>query len=125
MPLRKARLVVKASRSTRWMIWRLSSKPSMRIVRDTIVFCSRHMPRYNPINISGYHISEAGATAVQEAGFTIANGIAYVDEVVKAGVPVDSFAPRLAFYFVSQADFFEEIAKFRSDRRIWAKIMKD
>jgi methylmalonyl-CoA mutase cobalamin-binding domain/chain len=105
--------------------WIFPIQPSMRIVRDIIVFCSRHMPRYNPINISGYHISEAGATAVQEAGFTIANGIAYVDEVVKAGVPVDSFAPRLAFYFVSQADFFEEIAKFRSVRRIWAKVMKE
>jgi len=70
------------------------------------VFCSEHLPRYNPINISGYHISEAGATAVQEAAFTIANGIAYVEEVVTAGVPVDSFAPRLAFYFVSQSDFF-------------------
>src|SRR5438093_11455757 len=97
----------------------------MRIVRDVIVFCSQHMPRYNPINISGYHISEAGATAVQEAAFTIANGIAYVEEVVKSGVPIDSFAPRLAFYFISQADFFEEIAKFRSVRRICAKIRRN
>jgi len=105
--------------------WIFPVRASMRIVRDIIVFCSEHLPRYNPINISGYHISEAGATAVQEAAFTIANGIAYVEEVVKAGVPVDSFAPRLAFYFVSQSDFFEEIAKFRSVRCIWAKIMKD
>src|SRR6266566_5823562 len=105
--------------------WIFPIRASMRIVRDVIVFCSEHMPRYNPINISGYHISEAGATAVQEAAFTIANGIAYVEEVVKSGVPVDSFAPRLAFYFISQADFFEEIAKFRSVRRIWAKIMRD
>ena len=105
--------------------WIFPVRASMRIVRDIIVFCSEHLPRYNPINISGYHISEAGATAVQEAAFTIANGIAYVEEVVTAGVPVDSFAPRLAFYFVSQSDFFEEIAKFRSVRCIWAKIMKD
>ena len=105
--------------------WIFPIRASMRIVRDIIVFCSEHMPRYNPINISGYHISEAGATAVQEAAFAIANGIAYVEEVLRAGIPVDSFAPRLAFYFVSQSDFFEEIAKFRSVRRIWAKIMKD
>ncbi len=105
--------------------WIFPIRPSMRIVRDVIGFCAQHMPRYNPINISGYHISEAGATAVQEAAFTIANGIAYVEEVVTAGVPVDSFAPRLAFYFISQGDFFEEIAKFRGIRRIWAKIMKD
>jgi methylmalonyl-CoA mutase cobalamin-binding domain/chain len=90
-----------------------------------IVYSTRNLPRYNPINISGYHISEAGATAVQELAFTIANGISYVEEVVKAGVPVDDFAPRLAFYFVSQADFFEEIAKFRAARRIWARTMKE
>jgi methylmalonyl-CoA mutase cobalamin-binding domain/chain len=83
------------------------------------------MPRYNPINISGYHISEAGASAVQEVAFTISNGIAYVEEVVKSGVAVDRFAPRLAFYFVSQSDFFEEIAKFRAARRIWARVMKE
>src|SRR5260370_39964318 len=83
------------------------------------------MPGYNPITSSGYHVSEAGATAVQEAAFTIADGIAYVEEVVNAGVPVDSFAPRLAFYFISQSDFFEEIAKFRSVRRIWAKVMRE
>src|SRR3989475_9868430 len=105
--------------------WIFPIRASMRIVRDVIVFCSEHMPRYNPINISGYHISEAGATAVQEAAFTIANGIAYVEEVVSAGVHVDSFAPRLAFYFISQSDFFEEVAKFRSVRRIWARLMKD
>src|SRR5438552_2330112 len=105
--------------------WIFPIRASMRIVRDVIVFCSQHMPRYNPINISGYHISEAGATAVQELAFTLANGIAYVEEVVKAGVPVDSFAHRLAFYFVSQVDFFEEVAKFRAARRVWAHIMKE
>jgi len=98
--------------------------PSVRIVRDCITFCAEHMRRYNPINISGYHISEAGASPLQEAAFTLANGIVYVEEVLKTGMDVDKFAPRLAFYFVSQADFFEEIAKFRAARRCWAKIMK-
>jgi methylmalonyl-CoA mutase N-terminal domain/subunit len=97
----------------------------MRIMRDMIVYCAERMARYNPINISGYHISEAGATAVQELAFTMANGIAYVEEVTQSGVPVDRFAPRLAFYFVAQADFFEEIAKFRAARRVWARIMRD
>jgi 2-hydroxyisobutanoyl-CoA mutase large subunit len=105
--------------------WIYPIRPSMRLVRDMIVYCSRHMARYNPINISGYHISEAGATGVQELAFTMANAIAYVEEVVKPAVPVDSFAHRLAFYFVSQADFFEEIAKFRAARRIWARIMQE
>src|SRR5437773_10504303 len=105
--------------------WIFPIRPSMRIMRDMIVFCAERMARYNPINISGYHISEAGATSVQEVAFTMANGIAYVEEVRRSGVPVDAFAPRLAFYFVSQADFFEEIAKFRSVRRVWATIMRD
>ena len=98
--------------------------PSVRLVRDCITFCAEHMRRYNPINISGYHISEAGASPLQEAAFTLANGIVYVEEVLKTGMDVDVFAPRLAFYFVAQADFFEEIAKFRAARRCWAKIMK-
>jgi 2-hydroxyisobutanoyl-CoA mutase large subunit len=98
--------------------------PSVRLVRDCITYCAEHMRRYNPINISGYHISEAGASPLQEAAFTLANGIVYVEEVLKTGVDVDKFAPRLAFYFVSQNDFFEEIAKFRAARRVWAKIMK-
>jgi methylmalonyl-CoA mutase N-terminal domain/subunit len=99
--------------------------PSVRIVRDAITFCAENMKRYNPINISGYHISEAGASPLQEAAFTLANGIVYVEEVLKTGMPVDKFAPRLAFYFVAQGDFFEEIAKFRAARRCWAKIMKN
>jgi methylmalonyl-CoA mutase N-terminal domain/subunit len=99
--------------------------PSVRIVRDCITYCAEHMRRYNPINISGYHISEAGASPLQEAAFTIANGMVYVDEVLKTGMDVDKFASRLAFYFVSQGDFFEEIAKFRAARRVWAKVMKD
>src|SRR5216117_1461326 len=104
--------------------WIFPIRPSMRLMRDMIVFCAEHMARYNPINISGYHISEAGATPVQEVAFTIANAIAYVEEVTRAGVAVDRFAPRLAFYFIAQADFFEEVAKFRAARRIWAKLMK-
>src|SRR2546425_2934835 len=105
--------------------WIFPIRHSLRLVRDMIVFGAERLARYNPINISGYHISEAGATSVQELAFTIANGIAYVEEVIAAGVPVDAFAPRLAFYFVAQADFFEEVAKFRAARRIWAKIMKE
>jgi methylmalonyl-CoA mutase N-terminal domain/subunit len=105
--------------------WIFPIRPSMRIMRDMIVYAAEHMARYNPINISGYHISEAGATSVQEVAFTMANGIAYVEEVTRSGVAVDRFAPRLAFYFVAQADFFEEVAKFRAARRVWAKIMKE
>jgi methylmalonyl-CoA mutase N-terminal domain/subunit len=105
--------------------WVFPIRDSMRLVRDTIVYCAQNMARYNPINISGYHISEAGASPLQELAFTVANARAYVQEVVESGVPVDDFAPRLAFYFVSQSDFFEEIAKFRAARRIWARMMKD
>jgi methylmalonyl-CoA mutase N-terminal domain/subunit len=105
--------------------WIFPIRPSLRLVRDMIVYCARHLARYNPINISGYHISEAGANSVQEVAFTMANAIAYVEEVTAAGVPVDDFAPRLAFYFVAQNDLFEEVAKFRAARRIWARIMKE
>src|SRR5688572_4014112 len=105
--------------------WIFPIRPSMRLMRDMIVFCADRMARYNPINISGYHINEAGATSVQEVAFTMANAIAYVEEVTRSGVAVDRFAPRLAFYFVAQADFFEEVAKFRAARRVWARIMKE
>ncbi len=105
--------------------WIYPIKPSLRIVRDSIIYSVRHLPRYNPVNISGYHIREAGSTAVQEAAFTLAAGIAYVEEVLKAGLDVDTFAPRLSFYFISHSDFFEEVAKFRAARRVWAKIMKE
>jgi len=105
--------------------WIFPVRPSMRIVRDTMVFGARHLPRYNPVNVSGYHIREAGATAGQEVAFTLAAGIAYVEEVLKTGMDVDEFAPRLSFYFISHSDFFEEIAKFRAARRIWARIMKE
>jgi methylmalonyl-CoA mutase cobalamin-binding domain/chain len=105
--------------------WVFPIRPSMRIVRDTVVFCSQHMARYNPINISGYHISEAGANALQEIAFTMAITRAYVEDVVAAGVDVDSFASRLSFFFVSQADLFEEVAKFRAVRRYYAKMMHE
>lgn len=105
--------------------WIFPIRPSVRIVRDTIVYCAQHMARYNPINISGYHISEAGSNAVQEVAFTMAVTRAYVEEVVGCGVSVDEFAPRLSFFFVSQADFFEEIAKFRAVRRYYARMMKE
>lgn len=99
--------------------------PSVRIVRDVIAHSATTMKRYNPINISGYHISEAGSSPLHEAAFTLANLIVYVEEVMKTGLHVDDFAPRLAFFFVSQADFFEEVAKFRALRRCYAKIMKE
>ena len=105
--------------------WIFPIRPSVRIVRDTIVYCARNMARYNPINISGYHISEAGSTAVQEVAFTMAVTRAYVEEVVGSGLPVDDFASRLSFFFVSQADFFEEIAKFRAVRRYYARMMHE
>jgi methylmalonyl-CoA mutase N-terminal domain/subunit len=105
--------------------WIYPVRPSVRLVRDCIQYGAQHMRRYNPVNISGYHISEAGATAVQEVASTMANTIQYVEEAIKAGVDVDEFAPRLSFFFVSQADFFEEIAKFRAARRVYAKIMRE
>lgn len=105
--------------------WIFPVHPSMRIVRDCIVYASEHMKRYNPVNISGYHISEAGGNALQEVAFTMAITRAYVKDVVKAGVSVDEFASRLSFFFVSQADFFEEAAKFRAVRRYYAKMMKE
>jgi methylmalonyl-CoA mutase N-terminal domain/subunit len=99
--------------------------PSVRIVRDIITYSAQNLRRYNPINISGYHISEAGSSPLQEAAFTLANLITYVEEVTRTGMHVDEFAPRLAFFFVAQADFFEEVAKFRALRRCYAKIMKE
>jgi methylmalonyl-CoA mutase N-terminal domain/subunit len=105
--------------------WASPIRPSVRIVRDCITYCARNMKRYNPINISGYHISEAGSSPLDEVAFPLCNLITYVEEVLKTGMQVDEFAPRLAFFFVSQADFFEEIAKFRAVRRAYAKIMKE
>ena len=100
-------------------------EPSMRLVGDVIEWCYQNAPRFNSISISGYHMREAGCTAVQEIAFTLANGIAYVDHVTKRGIPVDKFAPRLSFFFAAQRDLFEEVAKFRAARRLWAKIMKE
>jgi methylmalonyl-CoA mutase N-terminal domain/subunit len=105
--------------------WAFPIRPSVRIVRDCITYCARNMKRYNPINISGYHISEAGSSPLDEVAFPLCNLITYVEEVTKTGLHVDEFAPRLAFFFVSQGDFFEEIAKFRAVRRAYAKIMKE
>ncbi|HEX9277983.1 MAG TPA: methylmalonyl-CoA mutase family protein [Casimicrobiaceae bacterium] len=105
--------------------WVFPVAPSVRIVRDCITFCARNMKRYNPINISGYHISEAGSSPLDEVAFTMCNLITYVEEVTKTGMQVDEFAPRLAFFYVCQADFFEEIAKFRAVRRVYAKIMRE
>jgi methylmalonyl-CoA mutase cobalamin-binding domain/chain len=105
--------------------WIYPVRPSMRIVRDTITYAAERLPRYNPINISGYHISEAGANAIQEAAFTMAVTRAYVREVTEAGIDVDDFAARLSFFFVAQSDFFEEIAKFRALRRVYARMMRD
>ena len=100
-------------------------RPSMRIVADTIRFCEAEMPRWHPISISGYHIREAGSTAAQELAFTLANGFAYVELGQAAGLDVDRFAPRLSFFFNAHLDFFEEIAKYRAARRIWARWMRD
>ena len=100
-------------------------RPSMRLVADTLEFGARHTPRFNPISISGYHIREAGATALQELAYTLGAGIAYVEWAVERGLDVDQFAPRLSFFFDAHSDFFEEIAKFRAARKIWAKLMRD
>jgi len=100
-------------------------RPSMRLITDIFAYCTKEVPQWNTISISGYHIREAGSTAVQEVAFTLANGIAYVDAAIKAGMGVDEFGPRLSFFFNSHLDFLEEVAKFRAARRLWAKIMKE
>lgn len=100
-------------------------RQSMRLITDTFAYCQQRIPRWNTISISGYHIREAGATAVQEIAFTLADGVAYVDAAIKAGLDVDEFAPRLSFFFVANPNFLEEVAKFRAARRIWATIMKE
>jgi len=99
--------------------------PSMRLITDVFKFCSENMPLFNTISISGYHIREAGSTAIQEVAFTLANGISYVTAAIDAGLDVDSFASRLSFFFGSASEFFEEIAKFRAARRLWARIMRE
>jgi methylmalonyl-CoA mutase N-terminal domain/subunit len=100
-------------------------RPSMRLITDTIKFCSENVPKYNTISISGYHIREAGSTALQELAFTLRDGMEYVEYGTRAGLDVDDFAPRLSFFFNSHNDLFEEVAKFRAARRIWAKVMRD
>ncbi|MCU0332620.1 MAG: methylmalonyl-CoA mutase family protein [Ignavibacteriaceae bacterium] len=100
-------------------------KPSMRLITNIFEFCSKEVPKWNTISISGYHIREAGSTAAQEVGFTLANGIAYVEAAIKAGLDVDTFGQRLSFFFNSHNDLLEEVAKFRAARRLWAKIMKE
>ncbi len=105
--------------------WIFPPRPSMRIITDIMAFCSREVPRWNTISISGYHIREAGSTAVQELAFTLADGFAYVEAGIAAGLDVDDFAPRLSFFFNAHVDFFEEIAKYRAARRIWARHMRE
>ena len=100
-------------------------KPSVKLTTDIIEYCARHLPKWNPVSISGYHIREAGANAVQELAFTLYDGISYVESTLQRGLKVDDFAHRLSFFFASHNDFFEEIAKFRAARRLWARIMKD
>src|SRR5438034_7904470 len=99
--------------------------PSMRLITDLCSYCNERIPRWNTISISGYHMCEAGATAAQEIAFTLADGIAYVQAALDAGLSVDEFAPRLSFFFACHMNFFEEVAKFRAARRSWARIMRD
>jgi methylmalonyl-CoA mutase, N-terminal domain len=105
--------------------WIFPPEPSMRLVTDMVEFCARELPRWHPISISGYHIREAGSNAVQELAFTLANGFAYVDAAIARGLDVDDFAPRLSFFFNAHLDFFEEIAKYRAARRIWARELRE
>jgi methylmalonyl-CoA mutase, N-terminal domain len=105
--------------------WIFPPEPSMRLVTDMIEFCARDLPRWHPISISGYHIREAGSNAIQELAFTLANGFAYVDAALERGLDVDDFAPRLSFFFNAHLDFFEEIAKYRAARRIWARELRE
>jgi methylmalonyl-CoA mutase N-terminal domain/subunit len=105
--------------------WIYPPEPSIRLITDMMSFCARHVPKWNTISISGYHIREAGSTAAQELAFTLADGFTYVEAAIDAGMDVDSFAPRLSFFFNSHLDFFEEIAKYRAARRIWARHMRE
>src|SRR3989454_11096960 len=100
-------------------------RPSLRLATDLIAYCAEHLPRWNPISISGYHIREAGADAVQELAFTFADAIAYIDAAIAAGHAVDRFAPQLSFFFAAHSTLIEEVAKFRAARKIWARIVRD
>jgi len=105
--------------------WIFPPEPSMRLVTDMVEYCTREMPKWHPISISGYHIREAGSNAIQELAFTLADGFAYVDAAIERGLDVDDFAPRLSFFFNAHVDFFEEIAKYRAARRIWARELRE
>ncbi len=105
--------------------WIYPPRPSMRIIQDMLVYCAKHVPKWNTISISGYHIREAGSTAAQELAFTLADGIGYVQAGIEAGLDVDDFAPRLSFFFNAHSDFFEEIAKYRAARKMWARTMRE
>jgi len=105
--------------------WIYPIRPAMKLVIDTFEFCTNHVPRYNPISVSGYHIREAGATALQELAFTLRDGIEYVEWGVRAGLDIEQFVPRISFFFNAHNDFFEEVAKYRAARRIWARVMRD
>lgn len=128
IPIRELRGTVQADMLKEYIAqkeWVYPPEAHLRIIRDLMVFCTRNMPNWNYISISGYHIREAGASAVQELAFTLADGFAYVELGIEAGLNVDEFAPRLSFFFNSTMDFFEEIAKFRAARRIWATVMRE
>src|SRR5215213_4723418 len=105
--------------------WCFPVDPAMRLLGDMMQWCTRHMPRWHPVSISGYHIREAGSTAAQELAFTLKDGLTYVEEQVARGMDVDEFAPRLSFFFNAHIDFFEEIAKYRAARRIWARELRE
>ena len=105
--------------------WIFPPEPSMRLITDMLSFCTKNLPLYNTISVSGYHIREAGSTAAQELAFTLSDGFTYIEHGIEAGLDVDSFAPRISFFFNSHSDFFEEIAKYRAARRIWAKRLKN
>jgi methylmalonyl-CoA mutase, N-terminal domain len=105
--------------------WIYPIRPAMKLVVDTFEFCTQHVPRYNPVSVSGYHIREAGATAIQELAFTLRDGLEYVDWGVRAGLALDEFVPRISFFFNAHNDFFEEVAKYRAARRIWAREMRN
>ena len=105
--------------------WIYPIKPAMKLVIDTFEFCTKYVPKYNPISVSGYHIREAGATALQELAFTLRDGVEYVQYGVERGMDVDEFVPRISFFFNAHNDFFEEIAKYRAARVVWAKTMKE
>ncbi len=105
--------------------WIFPTAPSLRLIADTVEYCARHIPKFNAISIAGAHYRDAGASAIQEAAYTMADGLAYIDEVLKRGIPIDDFAPNLSFFFYTYTDIFEEVAKYRAMRRLWATYMRE